>query len=256
MIGEDKIRRQAGNAVAQAMYNYTFGIVADIEGSEGKGLGTGVGVIWQGEYLISTARHVIEGTPPHRIYYLLPQDSLQIEESSASIDWTRCKWQVRKSLENPRILYSTADDLAVIVLPEQLEDAGKRHFYGLDEHHATPPVNMHVGYLGYPSARARPIGKNYAALPCHSFGEICTPNCNYDLSREFAITYIPGPDLDPHGFSGSGAWYSSSEGTVWSPQIRLAGLVTNYYRESQVLICCRIERLTAFLTENTDSSTL
>jgi hypothetical protein len=110
--------------------------------------------------------------------------------------------------------------------------------------------------LGFPSALAQPLGKNYAASPCHSFGKICTPNCNYDLSREFAITYIPGCDLDPHGFSGSGAWYSRSEGLVWSPQIRLAGLVTNYYRESQVLICCRIGTLTSFLAENNDSLTL
>jgi hypothetical protein len=256
VAAEEKLGLLAGIAMAQAMFTYTFGIVADSQGSEGKGLGTGVGLIWQGKYLIATAKHVIEDTPAQRIYYFLPQDSLQIEESSASIDWTRGKWQVRHSLENPRILYSTTDDLAVIVPPEQLEDAGKRHFYRLDEHHAAPPLNTTVGYLGYPSARAQPFRENYAATPCHSFGEICTPNCNYDLSCEFAITYSPGPDLDPRGFSGSGAWYSRSEGVVWSPQIRLAGLVTNYYRKSQVLICCRIERLTSFLAENNGSLTL
>lgn len=162
---------------------------------------------------------------------------------------------MRCSLENPRILCSTTDDLAAIVLPEQVEDAGKRHFYELDELHATPPINTTIGHLGYLTARAQPFGENYAATPCHSFGEICTPNCDYDLSREFAITYSPGPDLDPGGFSGSGAWYSRSEGAVWSPQIGLAGLVTNYYRESQVLICCRIERLTSFLAEDYASLT-
>ena len=242
--------------MAQAMFTYTFGIVADSQGLEGKGLGTGVGLIWRGKYLIATAKHVIEDTPARRIYYLLPGDSLQIEESPASIDWTRCRWQVRHTLENLRILYCTTDDLAVIVPPEQLEDAGKRHFYRLDEHHTTPALNTTVGYLGYPSARAQPVGKNYAATPCHAFGQICTPSCNYDLSCEFAITYSPGADLDPRGFSGSGAWYSRSEGVVWSPRMRLAGLVTNYYRKSQVLICCRIERLISFLAENEGRLTL
>lgn len=249
MTAEEKIGLLAGNAMAQAMFTYTFGIVADSQGLEGRGLGTGVGVIWQGKYLIATAKHVIEDTPTQRIYYLLPGDSLQIGESSASIDWTRCRWQKRFLLENPRILYNATDDLAVIVLPEQLEDAGKRHFYGLDEDHATPSVNTTVGYLGYPFACAQQFRGNYAATPYHSFGQICTPNCNYDLSREFAIAYSPGPSLDPHGLSGSGTWHSSSRTKVWSPQIRLAGLVTNYYRNSQVLICFRIERLVSFLAQ-------
>ena len=241
--------------MAQAMFTYTFGIVGDSDGSEGTGLGTGVGIIWQGKYLIATAKHVIEDTPPQRIYYLLPQDSLQVEESPASINWNRCNWQIRHTLENPRILYSPTDDLAVIVPPEQLEDAGKRHFYRLDKNHATPPASTLIGYLGYPSARKQPVGRNYGVTPCHSFGEICTPDCDYDLSREFAMTYRPGTELEPGGFSGSGAWYSRSEGVVWSPQIRLAGLLTNYYRQSQVLICCRIERLISFLAENSGSLT-
>lgn len=241
--------------MAQGMFTYTFGIVADSQGSEGKGLGTGVGITWQGKYLIATAKHVIEDTPPERIYYLLPGDSLQVEDSSASIDWTRCKLRVRHSLENPRILYSS-DDLAAIVLPEQLEEAGKGHFYELDELHATPSVNTTIGYLGYPSACARAFGENYAAAPCHSFGEIRTPTCDYDLSCEFAIAYNPGPDLDPRGFSGSGAWHSRSEGRIWSPRVCLAGLITHYYRESQVLICCRIERLTSFLSQNNASLSL
>ncbi len=250
MVAGEKLDVLAGIAVAQAMFTYTFGIVTDSQGLEGKGLGTGVGAIWRGKYVIATAKHVIEGTPPERIYYFLPQDSLQIEESSSSIDWARCKWSMRYSLESPRILSGTTDDLAVIVLPEQLQDAGKKHFYVLDEVHATPSVNTVVGYLGYPSARTQPFGENYAVTPCHAFGQIRTPTCDYDLNREFAITYTPGSELDPRGFSGSGAWQPCSEGMIWSPRIRLAGIVTNYYRNSQVLICCRIERLASFLAQN------
>jgi hypothetical protein len=72
-------------------------------------------------------------------------------------------------------------------------------------------------------------------------------NCKYDIGKEFAVRYQPGNNIDPHGLSGSGVWYSRSTGKIWSPQISLAGLVTSYYRKSQVLICWRIEILTSFL---------
>lgn len=84
MAAEREIGWLAGNAMAQAMYPYTFGIVSDYNGVEGRGLGTGVGIVWRGNFLIATAKHVIEDTAPQRLYYLLPQQTLQIPESSAS----------------------------------------------------------------------------------------------------------------------------------------------------------------------------
>ncbi len=50
------------------MYTRTFGVVSNAEGMEGKGLGTGVSVIWRGKYLIATAKHVVKDTSPERIY--------------------------------------------------------------------------------------------------------------------------------------------------------------------------------------------
>jgi hypothetical protein len=235
--------------MAHAMYRYTFGIVSDYRGMEGRGLGTGVGIAWRGSFVIATAKHVIEDTAPQRLYYFLPGDRLQIPESQASADWTQVRCQLRFTLENPRILYGDGD-LAVILLPEQPSHAGKTHFYGLEENQTTPPIGTNLGYFGYPAAAAVPVGKNYAARPSHGFGEICAPSCQYDTQKEFAVRYEPGDELDPHGFSGSGTWYSRSTGKVWSPEACLAGIVTSYYRISRVLICGRIEILTSFLAEN------
>jgi len=247
--GDLKVSRLAGQAMAQAMYPYTFGIVSNDHGMEGKGLGTGVGVVWRGTYLIATAKHVVKDTASQRIYYLLPQNTLRIEESSASVAWTQVSWQPRCTLENPRILHGDRD-IAVILLPEQQEPAAKNHFYKLEESQASPAVGTNVGYMGYPVASAQPLGKNYGAMPSYAFGHICVANCKYDTRQEFAVRYEPGDDLDPHGFSGSGIWYSRSTGNIWSPQVSLAGLVSNYYRRSQVLISCRIEILTGFLAAN------
>jgi hypothetical protein len=77
--------------MGQAMYPYTFGIISDYKGMEGRGLGTGVGVVWRGKFLIATAKHVIEDTASQRLYYLLPHDSVQIPESSASADWSQAR---------------------------------------------------------------------------------------------------------------------------------------------------------------------
>ncbi len=244
-----KVSHLAGQAMAQAMYPYTFGIVSDFHGLEGKGLGTGVGVVWRGTYLIATAKHVVEDTAPQRIYYLLPQNTLRVEGSSTSVDLTQVSWQPRCTLENPRILHGDRD-IAVILLPEQQEPAASNHFYELEESQATPSVGSNIAYMGYPAASAQPLGKNYGAMPSYAFGDICLANCEYDTRQEFAARYEPGDDLDPHGFSGSGIWHSHSTGKIWSPQISLVGLVTNYYRRSQVLICCRIEILTGFLVAN------
>ena len=135
-------------------------------------------------------------------------------------------------------------------MPEQPEPTARHHFYGFEENESTPPVDTTMGYLGYPAAAAHPVGRNYAAMPSHGFGKICLSSCRYDLDTEFAVEYVPGDELDPHGFSGSGVWHSRSTGKVWSPQISLAGLVTSYYRTSQVLICCRVETLVGFLSAN------
>jgi hypothetical protein len=244
-----KVGRAAGQAMAHAMYRHTFGIVSDYQGMEGRGLGTGVGVVWRGTFMIATAKHAIADTAPQKLYYLLPGGTLEIPESQASIDWSKVRYQLRFILEKPRVLYASGD-VAVILLPEQPTPAGKSHLYELEENQTTPAVDTNVGFLGYPAAAALPVGANYAAMPSHAFGKICAPGCEYDAGREFAVRYEPGDDLDPHGFSGSGVWYSRSTGKVWSPQICLAGIVTHYYRVSQVLICARIETLTAFLAGN------
>ena len=92
---------------------------------------------------------------------------------------------MRCTLEDSRIFCSPTDDLAVIAVPQQVEDAGKEHFYLLNENDVTPSCNEIIEYIGYPSAQAQPLGENYAVTPNYSFGEICEPNCDYDFSREF-----------------------------------------------------------------------
>jgi hypothetical protein len=98
--------------MAYAMFAYTFGIVSDINGVEGKGLGTGVGVLWRGTYLILTAKHVVEDTPPHRICFFLPEGALLIPGSAASIDWTNVRSRRPYTLEKPEVVFAAGTDAA------------------------------------------------------------------------------------------------------------------------------------------------
>ena len=55
------INDAADVALSNAMYRYTFGIVGNGEGGlEGRGIGTGIGVSWRGQFLILTAAHTME----------------------------------------------------------------------------------------------------------------------------------------------------------------------------------------------------
>jgi hypothetical protein len=139
------------------------------------------------------------------------------------------------------------EDLAAVVIPDQEPATKLSHFYIVDEAHLSPAVGTEVGYLGYPRARAEPFGESFLVSSYHEFGSICVGQSAHDLNHEFLVTYRPGDDLDPQGFSGSGVWYSGSTGLVWSPQIRLAGLITRYDGAHQVLTAYRVEQLVDFL---------
>jgi hypothetical protein len=156
------------------------------------------------------------------------------------------KFQYRWQLASSKVLLGD-EDLAAIMIPDQEQATKLNHFYSIDEAHRTPAVGTEVGYLGYPRAKVEPLGENFLVSPCHEFGNICVGQTAHDPNQELLVTYRPGDDLDPHGFSGSGVWYSGSTGIVWSPQIRLAGLITRYDGAHQVLTAYRVEQLVDFL---------
>jgi hypothetical protein len=244
MTDDFTIQRTAGYAMAHAMSRFTFGIVGDAGGREGRSLGTGVGLLWGGSSLILTAAHTLETTPYERLYFFLPVNELQIADSAASVNWTQVRFQNRQQVENPQVLLGD-DDLAAILIPDQPREITERHFYSLDADHQTPGIGTEVGYMGYPGARAQPIGKNFGANLFADFGDICQGSGH--TQSEFIVRYRPGSDPDPHGLSGSGIWQSCSTGKVWTPQIALAGLVTKYVPGEQVLVCYRVETIIDFL---------
>ena len=249
---ERQVNEAADVALTNAMYRHTFGIVGDGgSGHMGRGVGTGVGVFWNGTFLILTAAHTVQTTPNEQLFFLLPHDSVVFQGSSIYSQTPPCNVSMRVQLESQQSFLDDKNDLAAFVLPEQTEEKAKRHFYLLGDSHTTPQAARQIGFLGYPGATRRPVGLNFMATPYSSFGKmVAVPeDCNPD--SQIAISYPASCSVDPHGLSGSGLWISgSSSGALWTPGISLVGLVTHFDPKPQILLGLRVEELVSFLKAN------
>jgi len=250
---ESTINDAATLALANAMYRFTFGIVVDgRHAAEGKGLGSGIGVTWKGAYLILTADHVLQQTPHERMYFLLPNESLQFAGDPIGSGPKTVQVRKRMALEKPDTIHADNDDIAAIILPEQLEEQGRGHFFPLDEHDAMPSQAKQVGVLGYPGEARVPVGDNFMATVFLAFGELgrADPTEFPDHTSRISISYPSALTLDPHGLSGSGLWLPTNDGSkqaVWSPSVRLIGLTTDHDTVRQELVGYKIEPVIEFL---------
>jgi hypothetical protein len=247
MSSQFQMHNWAFQAIAQSMFRYTFGIVGSGRfGTEGRGLGTGFGVIWRNRCLILTAAHTLQTTPHDQLYFFLPPDTLQFGDGS--LDRKKQVIQKRFTLDNPEVLLAENEDIAAIVLPRQSEETIHDHFIEVAESDTSPSVGTQVGYLGFPAVCKVPFGRNFMAQPYSDFGEICPQTANDEDT--VVITYERATELDPHGLSGSGIWHSRSSGKIWAPRLALAGMVTHYDEEAKLLAGYRIETLVRFLKTN------
>lgn len=240
---------EAATAMAYAMYPYTFGIVQDDgHGDEGRDIGTGIGIRWKKHELILTAAHTVQQTPEDRLYFFLPSDELVLAPTLSDADPNRVQFRKRVLLAEPKILLGD-DDLAAVLLPEQKKEISERHFYELDDEHSSPNVGESTAVMGFPAARLRPLGENYAATPHHDCGSVAQLPADENPSLRIAVTYSSSEDVDPAGLSGSGIWRAMPIGKIWAPRLRLAGLVSHYDNDSKLLLGYKVEVLASFLDD-------
>jgi hypothetical protein len=247
---ETLLNEAATEALANAMYRYSFGIVGNGKtGSEGQGLGTGIGIYWKNTHLILTAAHTMHTTPYERLFFLLPDDSVRFEGSSVASQPGPFTARSRVALENPHALLSEDEDLAVFILSNQVHEKGQRHFYHLNPSCSTPIGAKQFGFLGYPGSTSLAIDKNFMATPYVSFGTQAVMPAGYDPRTRISITYPASASVDPHGLSGGGLWLpiDGPDTVLWTPGIVLAGLITNWEPGAEALIAYKVETLIDFL---------
>ena len=242
-------------ALANAMYRFTFGIVVDgSHGTEGRGLGSGIGVFWKNTYLILTANHVVEHTPLERLFFLLPDQALEFAGSDIASGIKPVRIRKRFALEKPELIQGD-DDIAAFILPTQTQEMGRNHFYRLDEHDVAPSKAEQIGVLGYPGEARISIGANYMATLFLAFGEAGHPASSEftDSDSRISISYPTHLTVDPPGLSGSGLWLPTSYGEgFWKPRIQLVGLTTIHDQVDQKLVAYKVEKLIEFLSANDD----
>jgi hypothetical protein len=249
---EQQINTAADMAIVNAMYRYTFGIVANGKGaSVGRGLGAGVGVLWRNSFVVVTAAHTMETTPDEDLFFLLPSESIQVEGSGISAHPAQVTVKRRVQLERQNAFLDDERDLAAFILPNQIHETASKHFYYLDDLHKTPSNEKQVGFLGYPEDTRRTVGSAFMATPYPSFGEMVAQPLEWNGDIQIGVRY-PFPSaqtVDPHGLSGSGLWISGCDPSaiLWRPSISLIGLVTHFDPKAQVLIGYRVETLIDFL---------
>lgn len=248
-----KINEAATAALGNAMYRFTFGIIGDgLFGAQGRCLATGIGVYWKNTYLILTADHAIRETPYERVYFLLPDEALQLANSDITSELKPIRVRKRFELEKPETISADNDDLAGFILETQVQETGKSHFYHLDENQTTPVAAEQVGVLGYPAATTLPVGANYMATPYLTFGELSHAPSGFDNNESrISISYPTNLTVDSPGLSGSGLWIPADiGGVVWNPKVALIGLVTHYDPDAQILVGYKVEKLIEFLRAN------
>lgn len=80
---------------------------------------------------------------------------------------------------------------------------------------------------------------------------------SFDIDSAPHRPYWHGSHLcvDPHGLGGAGLWATkgSVDAQLWTPNITLIGLVTEWWPHSQVLAGYKVETLVKFLKSNAAS---
>lgn len=253
------VNEAATEALGNAMYRYSFGIVGSgRDGTEGVSLGTGVGLLWKGTYLVVTAAHTMEITPHDKPYFLLPGESLQFEHSTILPMPLPVQIRKRLVLENPQsLLAENGEDLAAFILEEQERELGQRHFYPLNESSVSPelePSRIQVGVLGYPGAAKVAIGDNFMTTPYVTFGELAPLPSGYNPQSHISIRYPAAHTISPRGLSGGGFWVTDADprDKLWTPSVRLIGLATVWMPQLELLIGYSIAEVIRFLMTKRD----
>ncbi|HEY3138809.1 MAG TPA: hypothetical protein VGL29_22495 [Blastocatellia bacterium] len=74
---------------------YIFGIIGDYDSHEGRGIGSGVGVLWKNLRLILTAAHTLRDTPRDRLYFMVPSETLVFADSLQQADRSKLRVKMR-----------------------------------------------------------------------------------------------------------------------------------------------------------------
>lgn len=237
----------------EVLYWHNSGIV-DRSGSTS---GTAVAVRFNTHCLLLTALHVINRTPNEDLGFFF-RPSGRIKRTDCWQDHPPSRrvappLQVRifERFENPKL------DLAALVVSPSLDRFVNIRFFDLLATVKLPREMPSVVAIGFPPDSVRKVGPNSAIVAAPIWGAVekgkeSQPD-NYQPRRHLLLRFWPAAiGKRPRGFSGAGVWYHhqrAQEQNMWTPNVCLAGMVTDYYPQKHILRILRVEKIARFLDQ-------
>jgi len=246
------IENAAAEAIKEAVPWHTVGIITRDKGIAESGIGTGAAIEWHAHFIILTAKHVIQDTPHDELrFFLRPSEPLETS-TVTDVNAATLGLESRRRLPIRSVVLSDDDDIALIELDATSTSIDNLRFHVLDRNTATPPPGETVTVAGYPSDSSHVVaaGARAASLTMQAtFIEQPRDLRDHDPSSCFLMKHEFAVDgVHARGLSGAGVWWRRRIASgLWHANLELAGIVTNYYPDSQLLEALKIERVVSFL---------
>jgi hypothetical protein len=243
-------------AFQECIANCTVGILTD----DGRGVGTGTLVSSGPKRFILTADHVLNGSDPSKLRFILrPEGSLQ-EAPLGRIAAPHPGYVLSGGPIKPgNIVRDTANDIAALSLDfeQRLQGAAAFHEVPL----VTDPrieegtsIILH-GFAVGTAVQVGPTSQAVSAVAGHVRYDSTLnnlrflPSC-YDPEQQFLMKYELGKDgILPHGLSGAGTLCSQARPSgIWRANPVLVGVITGYVKKYQVLMVANLQSVLKLLS--------
>lgn len=243
------VNKNAMEGIEEALYWHTIGIVT------GSHIGTGIAIRFNKHSVFLTAKHVIDEAADDELgFFFRPSGTLK------RTDW----WQSHSPAGRiaPALSTDILDrfqhpnlDLACLIVSPLLGKSVNVRFFDLPVSARLPREVSSVAAIGFPAdSRQQLLGGGNAVAAAPIWGNIekgkhWRPD-DYKPRSHLLLHFLPATvGKHPGGFSGAGVWHhvATPKPGLWTPNLALTGLVTNYYPRKQMLLILRVEKLVTFL---------
>src|SRR3989442_192138 len=158
----------AADGMEEAVAWHIVGIVCD----GGRGIATGITVVWRGHYLVLTAYHVIKDNRPGDFSLIFRAPGSLVRADPLEMPGRRdfALLPPKQPVPVRKIQFQVNLDLGFLEVSPDLAAHHRVRFFKLDSSDAAPQVGGTTVFVrGYPSDIASPTGEGDRLLPASGF---------------------------------------------------------------------------------------
>ncbi len=273
-VTQSEFEKQASDASLTHVLRRTLGVINEVRevGTNPDGRradsevsGTGCPILWDGNHLILTAKHVIETAKTKDIRIAsFSQTAIVFKEPEKL---TRDDMEAGEPLPgNSQIVCCEWEDLAAIVIPSNV--LPKCEFVDIQREWHDPAKGEVVHCCGFPTDHNVTVERRIIAgkeeigigiYPTVFSGKVMPEPSNHDLkfyitdfdkSRHYLLPYACSGSKHPRGVSGAAIWWETDkEMLVWRPKFKFAGTCVCTYRNGSIIQVIKASVVRRFLKE-------